>query len=115
MNAPANRTPSTGSGLMASAGRSMQRLAKPVATILRREPKNTTQDATNEAQSDVPSPATSTTVVFTPDRSDSNADTSQNNGVSNANASFLSEVSGRTPWFESRSQHGPTIAGPIPA
>ena len=54
--------------------------------------------------------------MCTPDRTSTNTDTSQEHGVSNADASFLSEVSGRTPRFShgASSHHGPTIAGPIP-
>ena len=102
-----HRTPNTGRGLVASAGRSARRIAQaavqPVANLLHRAPGNTPQNTTNEEQSNVPSPATSTTVVFTPNRSDSNVDASQNSEASNTHASFLSEVAGRTPRFGSHS------------
>ena len=59
MNAPTNRTPRTGGGLLASASRSMSQLANQGTSLLRRKPEeqdtstqqgNTTQDATNTVQ-----------------------------------------------------------------
>ena len=118
-----------GRGLIASAGRR-------AVSIIQRATGTTPQNTTVNEQSIVPSPAASTTVVFTPDRSDTGADVSQTSFLSevagrtprfgaqsrtpdrteadapeasDANTSFLSEVADRTPRFT------PTIAGPIPA
>ncbi len=101
----------------------MTQLANTGTSLLRRgrreqnasmQQGNEAPDTTNTVQQDALTTTTSTEVVFTPDPTDTNMDTSQEHGVSNADASFLSEVSGRTPRFETSSHRGPTIAGPIP-
>ena len=110
---------------MASGSQSMSQLASSGTSILRRRPKgqgastqqgNEAQGATTTVQQDVPSATASTMVVFTPDRTITDTDASQEHGESNADASFLSEVSGQTPRFihEASSHRSPTIAGPIP-
>ena len=108
----------------------MTRRGAGAAMNLLQRATGTPSSASVNEQSNAPSPEVSTTLIFTPDRSDSGVNTSQTSfaseiaertprfgtqsdtpdrsEASDADASFLSEVADRTPRFT------PTIAGPIP-